>query len=296
MTLALAPLERDVRLADSPAHVYLATLAPSGRRAQAVALWSVARILAPRLPLLRFPWAALRYQHVAVVREALVERGYAPATVNRWLAALRGVLRQAWLLGLVSIEDYHRAKEVPKVPGSRLPRGRCLDVAEVRALLDVAGPRDRAAFSLLYGAGLRVAEAVGLDVSHLDLPHRLVRVLGKGNKEREVPLAPFVLAALERWLAERGGWNGPLFPAPDGWGRLHPNSLGSALERRLAQASAGRATPHDLRRTFATLLLDRGEDLDLVRLLMGHADPRTTAGYDRRPLDRKWRAVDGLAP
>lgn len=290
--LAPAPLRA---ASENPAAVYLATQAPSGRRAQAAALRSIAEVLSPGTPVDRVAWHLLRYAHVAAVREWAVGEGYAPATINRWLAALRGVLRHSWLLGLVSADDYERAKQVPPAAGTRIGSGRALTRAEMLSLLDVSGPRDAAAFALLYGCGLRVAEACALEVGAIDLGHRTLRVIGKGNREREVPLPGFVVTILERWYRERGAWNGPVLTSRDG-DSVHPNTIGSALDRRLRQAGLEAASPHDLRRTFVTLMLADGVDLSTVQALAGHADPRTTSRYDRRGTEDRRQAVERLQP
>lgn len=276
-----------------PAACYLASLAPSGRRSQRIALAQVASLLGgSRLSAevlgTSLGWDVLRYQHLAYVRAQAIDLGYAPATVNRWLAAMRGVVRQAWLLGYTSAEQYERARQVPPAHGARLPKGRCLSREEVKALLVNVSPGDACAYGLMYGAGLRVAEVCGLDVEDASPERGEVRVVGKGNKERVVPLPPVTRRFLEAFMVERGSEPGPLFR------RLHPNTLASRLGAVSERLGMTRATPHDLRRTFATLLLDAGEDLALVQGLMGHADPRTTARYDRRPEGRKRQAVGRL--
>src|SRR5690606_1110997 len=105
------------------------------------------------------PWHRLRYEHLAALRQRLAER-YAPASANRMLSSLRGVLRESWHLGLLSAEDYHRAVRVKAVRGTRLPAGRALSPAEIRTLFQScaedprpAGIRDAALLAILYGAG-----------------------------------------------------------------------------------------------------------------------------------------------
>lgn len=293
MSPVLVPRPR-VQDTDPPAGVYLSTLGPTSRRTQAVALTIVGRWLCPGAGGPAFvPWEQLGYQHVALVRERMVEEGYAPATINRWLAALRGVARQAWLLGLMPLESYERIRQVPGARGTRLPPGRAPDAGEIRRVMDAAGPRDRAGIALLYGAGLRVAEACSLEIGRVHLGRRVLRVVGKGDKEREVPLAPFVVRALEAWYAVRGGANGPVLTTAAGE-PMHPNSLASALERAARRAGVEDVTPHDLRRAFVSHLLGQGSDLATVQALAGHSDPRTTARYDRRGEDARRKAVDGL--
>lgn len=295
VTLAALAPRANPRASNPPAGIYLATLAESGRRAQVAALRTIAEWLCPGADVALVPWEDLRYQHVALVRERLVAAHYAPATANRWLAALRGVARQAWLLGLMPGDAYERIRQVPPVRGRREPAGRALSIDEVRALLAAASPRDRAAVALMYGAGLRVAEAAGLWIERVDLGRRVLRVLGKGNAEREVPLARWVVEALEALYRVRGCASGPVLQGPDGRA-LHPNSVASALERAAARAGVRDVSPHDLRRTFVTALLAAGHDVALVQALAGHADPRTTARYDRRTLDARRPAVEGLEP
>jgi len=117
------------------------------------------------------PWPAIRYQHTAAIRAALMER-YKPSTANKMLAALRGVLKESWRLGYMTAEDYHRATDVHTIKAQTLPRGRALASGEIAALMGVcgrdaspAGIRDAAPIAILYGAGLRRSESVGLDLS-----------------------------------------------------------------------------------------------------------------------------------
>ena len=119
-----------------PVAVYLARLAPGSRRSQRAALVTIAEILTEdRVGIDELPWHCLGYQHTGALRAALAER-YSPATANRHLAALRGVLKEAWRLGLMSAEDLQRAIDLPAVRGERLPRGRALSRGELRSLFD----------------------------------------------------------------------------------------------------------------------------------------------------------------
>ena len=140
------------------------------------------------------PWHQLRYQHTPAIRQRLVEtvsertgKPLSPATVNRALAALRGVLREEWRLGFMSAEDLARATDLAPVRGSRPLRGRALEAHEVAALFaacirdtNPAGPRDAVVLALGIGAGLRRAEIAGLDLADVDLDREIVKVLGKG--------------------------------------------------------------------------------------------------------------------
>lgn len=149
-----------------PVHVYIARLGSGSRRTMREALNIIAAILtAGRCDAEDLAWSALRYQHTAAIRAALIEK-YKPSTANKTLAALRGVLKEAWRLGYMTAEDFHRATDVPTIKAQTLPRGRALSAGEIAALISScnrdgspAGARDAALVALLYGAGLRRSEA-----------------------------------------------------------------------------------------------------------------------------------------
>src|SRR3990170_2257495 len=163
------PLERN------PAAVYLASLRKTGRRTQRQALDVIAEILAgENSNAFRCNWGAVRYQHTAAIRTKLAET-YSTATANKMLSALRRVLKEAWKLGYIRAEDYHRAVSVDNVSGDTLPAGRELSGGEILALMtgcmdvpDPAGIRDAALIALLYSCGLRRTEIVSLEFSDYD--------------------------------------------------------------------------------------------------------------------------------
>lgn len=287
--LAASPLE------SHPAAVYLARLAPSGRRAQRAALTTIARLLTDgRADVASLPWQQLRYAHTQAVRQALAER-YAPATANRTLSALRGVLKECWRLGLMSAEDAARAADLEPVRGTSLPPGRALTAGELAALFAScsagrpADVRDAAVLGVLYVGGLRRAEAVALDVADYQPQDGELRVRrGKGGKARTVYITGGAATALEGWIDLRGDEDGPLFWPLDKAGRLRPARLSGQAIRELLLRRARRAgvvdfTPHDLRRSCVSHLLDAGADIATVQRLAGHSSPTTTARYDRRP-------------
>jgi integrase len=278
----------------SPAAIYLASLAPGSRPAIRSALAQIAGLLTPPRDPQTLPWHELRYRHTAAIRAALAAR-YAPATANRALSALRGVLRACRRLGLLSADDERAAGDVAPVRGSRLPAGRALALAELAALLRAcaadagpAGRRDAALLAVGYGAGLRRAELVGLDLADYDRAEGALTIRrGKGNKERRVYLPPDAGRLLDVWLRRRRGWAGPIFVALARGPtvlrrRLAPATVARILQARAAQAGVAACTPHDLRRSCISDLLDAGEDLATVQRLAGHASPETTARYDRR--------------
>jgi integrase/recombinase XerD len=216
---------------------------------------------------------------------ALRARGLAPATVRRRLAAARSFLRHRLRLG-------ERTLGVRDVPLPRLPRSvpRALTAEEAIALVEAPdasplGLRDRAALELLYGAGLRVSEAVGLRPLDLDRESGVVRCLGKGDRERIVPCGRQAIAAVDRYLA-RGR---PLLGRRQDRDALIVNARGGRLSRqglfdlvrRHAAASGLPAWvgPHALRHAFATHLVEGGCDLKTVQELLGHRRIATTEIY-----------------
>jgi len=229
-------------LSRHPAAVYLARLGLSSRRVMRGALDAIAGLLTDgRCDTFTLDWAALRYPHTTAVRSRLADGRYAPATANRHLAALRGVLKECWRLGYVTADDFRRAADLEAIRGSRLPRGRALKGGEVRALFDsclqparpaqaTIAVRDAALLAILYGSGLRRAEVVALDLEHVDREHGTITVRGKGNKERLGYITGGGLSALHDWLTIRGDADGPLFWPVHRSGRLGP------ARRLMAQA------------------------------------------------------------
>jgi site-specific recombinase XerD len=268
------------------------------------ALETLAELAGGHRGALVFPWDQLRPERTSALRAALAER-FAPSTANRHLAALRGVLREAWRCGLISAEERDRASDLPPVRGERLPRGRALEAAELRQLFEACadgsalGARDAAAFALLFGAGLRRAEAVGLDLADVDVDTGALRVLGKGAKERVAYLPAGGRAALAGWLRHRGDADGPLLQPVNRGGKIIPRrmtaqSLRPICQRRGRRAGISDFSPHDLRRSFVGAALDAGADLSAVQKLAGHASVQTTARYDRRPERAKRRSAELL--
>jgi integrase/recombinase XerD len=215
------------------------------------------------------------------------ERPYRATSVARTLSSVRSFHRSLLRDG-VTDRDPATGVAQPKLPRS-LPHP--LSVAEVERLLDAsdtstaAGRRDVAILELLYGSGLRVSELTGLDVDDVDLEEGSVRVLGKGGKEREVPLGRYGREAVERYLITAR----PAFVTGRGRGALFLNQRGGRLSRqscdRMVRAAARAAgidrhvSLHTLRHSFATHLLEGGADVRVVQELLGHASVATTQIY-----------------
>lgn len=290
-----------------PAAVYLARLAPGSRRTLRGALDTLAALLTGnQADAMTCPWHLLRYPHTQALRAALTER-YAPSTANKHLAALRGVLQEAWRLGLVDGESYHRAVDLAGVRGSTIPAGRALAAAEVRALFEACadgtpgGARDAALLALLYGGMLRRSEVVALDLADYNPEAAALAVRhGKGRQERLAYLPAGGRAAVDAWLRVRGDEPGPLLVPVRKGGRVLLRRLSSqavlyACQKRQRQApGVVPFSPHDLRRTSIGDLLDAGADLSAVQRLAGHAQVTTTTRYDRRPEGVKRKAAELL--
>ncbi len=299
--IALTSSERN------PARVLVMSMGSGGSRTVVEsALNIIARMAtAGRCNAETMPWGALRFQHTAAIRAALAER-YSHATANRMLSALRGVLKAAWELGLMPDADYHRAISIKAVKGETLPAGRAATSGELRALFGVldqttpGGMRDAALLAVAYGAGLRRAEIVELDLSDYDVESGALKVRhGKGNKARMVYATNGAKTALDNWIELRGDTPGPLFVPVQRNGkrvmrRMVTHAVFKLLKRRAQQAGIEPLSPHDLRRTFISDLLDAGADIVTVQKLAGHSSVETTARYDRRGEAVKLKASQML--
>ena len=246
----------------------------------------------------RSPEVALDYLAARTRRGRPHDPGLAPTSLRRRAAALKGFYRFCFGEGVIG-SDVAAHLDLPRQP-RLLPE--TLTVEEVTRLLDAAGGddpdepdherrvEDRTLLELLYAAGLRIGEATGLDREDLSFDGAFVRVIGKGDRERLVPLGEVALDWLRRWTGgprerllalghvapARGG---PLFLGPRG-GRLARQQAWASVKRAAARAGLGsRVSPHTLRHSFATHLLEGGADLRIVQELLGHASISTTQLY-----------------
>ena len=232
---------------------------------------------------------AVQYLAARTRRGQSGERTLAPTSLRRRAAALKGFYRFAYGEGLIEV-DVANHLDLPR-QSRRLPD--TLGVDEVDRLLEAAsagGPRDRALLELLYAAGLRVSEAIGLDREDLSLDGAFVRVIGKGDKERLVPIGEVSVDHLTVWLeGPRPGLmalhhvdplrGGPVFLGDRGR-RLARQQAWTAVTAAAERAGlVGRVSPHTLRHSFATHLLEGGADLRVVQELLGHASISTTQLY-----------------
>lgn len=219
---------------------------------------------------------------------ALHERQYAKTTIARRLASMRSFFRfgqrEGWTEANPAkpLRNPRKSRSLPHFLSSE-ELGRLLSVPPADKPM---GLRDRAILEVLYSAGLRVSESVGLNDGDTDLMQGIVRVRGKGKRERLAPLGSFAVKALKQWLRvrrlssrEATGMDAPVFVNKSGR-RLTTRSVGRLLEKHIAVAGLDRrTTPHTLRHSFATHLLDRGADIRSVQELLGHKSLVTTQIY-----------------
>jgi integrase/recombinase XerD len=242
------------------------------------------------------PGPALEYLAGRTRRGRPGERVLRPSSLRRRVASIRGFYRFAFGEGSIGV-DVAQQLDLPR-PSRLLPE--TLALAETEQLLEAVDPgdppdprrlRDRALLELLYASGLRISEALGLDAEDLSADGGYVRVIGKGDKERVVPVGDVALDWLARyragpravWLdaAPTGGWarGGPVFVTPRGRRLARQQAWAMVTAAAESAGLGGRVTPHTLRHSFATHLLEGGADLRIVQELLGHASISTTQIY-----------------
>lgn len=231
---------------------------------------------------------------------ALLHRDHTKSSVGRKLAAVRAFYKHLLRTGRLvknPAELVSTPKKEKKVPYH-------LSIDEVTALVetprepDILSLRDRAILETLYSCGVRVSELTGLNVGGIDLDDGTVRVLGKGSKERIVPVGSVARAALSRYLDARNHppLDAPLFINARG-GRLTSRSVRRVVDKHILRIAAMRKiSPHTLRHTFATHLLEGGADLRAIQELLGHASLSTTQKYTHVGIDRLMEVYDKAHP
>lgn len=256
-----------------------------------------------------FWWDDLKPKHFELIKEIL-RKDKRPTTINTYLAAMRGVATKSFQNERMDAKTYGLIKLVKRVKGNTLTSQQdAISIDIVHKVIDKAlhkdkglALRDAVLFSLLFGCGLRRHELSTLELSCWDKHAKEIVVTGKGDKVRRVPVPNRVSDVLQTWQDEIRGYDvGPLlcrFEKNDK--ALLTKSLSPSGIRYVVttwcsefEKEVGRkVSPHDFRRAYATYLLDEGADINIVSKLMGHADIKTTAIYDRRDEQAKKEAVD----
>ncbi len=295
-------------MADNPVMAYLLSLGSQvSREKTASHLRQIVRLV-HRLPdgvpvdIFQFNWAEFDYVQTRGLIEVMRQESYSPESIKAFLSAVRGVLREAFILGQVPAEQLERVRSIRPPREIRIHKGRLISSDEYMKMLEACsnddstkGVRDYAIICVLLNCGLRRAELVGLNLEDCDLSDGIMLIRGKGNKERHAFLNERTIDAIAQWLEWRGHDQGPLFirlyrnggmPKDIRAGRMSDQAVYDILNYRRKQAGLEPLSPHDLRRTLASTLLDQGFPIEDVRDVLGHSSVKTTERYDLRNADR----------
>ena len=246
-------------------------------------------------------WTSVDSQHVRSFASAEFRRGQSPRTIQRRLSALRSFFN---FLIRESVLRMNPAIQV-QAPKARKRLPETIDADQMARLLtfrtdDDLSVRDKAIMELFYSSGLRLSELVNLDLGDVDLRDRTVRVIGKGNKARVVPVGRFAVEAIGTWLKERGGLADAAEPAlfvSKRGGRLLQRAVQLRIERWAKMQGLGvHLHPHMFRHSFATHLLESSQDLRAVQELLGHANISTTQVYTHLDFQHLAKIYDQAHP
>ncbi len=294
VTTQLIPLNLNAR----PAAAYLASLQGAGRAGMQSELTKLARLMGAD-NWRAVNWASLNAANVAAM---LAKVEGAPATRNHARACIRGVARAAWRLSLITSDELTRINDIPSAKGDREIAGRDIEAWEIAAIMRTcndgtpAGARDAALIALAVKTAARRNELGSISMSDLSTTTEgyEIRVIGKGNKARNLFVDNGASKALSVWLQVRGDEAGALFVSVNKSGiirsydRLSVVALDKLLKRRIVGLKP--LSWHDFRRTFVGELLGMGEDISTIAQLVGHSSVATTARYDRRPVEARRKA------
>ncbi|PCH58858.1 MAG: hypothetical protein COC14_00045 [Burkholderiaceae bacterium] len=316
---SLPELVGDVSVLANPVDTYLAGKSNETRR-KVISHMNKVAVLYDYPDYQQTPWGSIRYEHVQTLIGVLQQQRYAHTSINAVLSAIRGTVRAAMGMTLMTADDYQRIMLVKMVSGVRLPTGRMMSQDEIKALVDaclndylkaknkndVSAPkqspaayRDLAILGLMYIGGLRRSEVADLNTEDIDLELKEARVIGKGNKERMLFLDDGTVTAVKQWLDLRGDYDGALFyrvlkSGKIQAGRLSDQAIYNVVKKRQIEAGISEISPHDFRKTFISTILEETGDLRMAQALAGHSDPKTTANYDRREIKEMRKAAGSL--
>lgn len=247
-----------------------------------------------------YDWSLLDNETVEYIKNELIENDYAPATIRKYLAALRGVAKYAWTKGDINHEAYLHITQIKAPRGSRVRAGRALEIEEINSFYDfintntLSGKRNLSMFVLLVECGMRRSDLNILNCGSINWRDHSLKYIAKGNKERITFLSKKAAEVLLDYFNHH-----PFHQLPDAPlfipirrydnpinRRLNVRSVNKILDKCRIKAGIHSFSPHDLRRTFATHLFDQGIDVKLVQDAMGHSQIATTIQYDRRQEKR----------
>jgi site-specific recombinase XerD len=303
-----------ITLSKSPVVAYLASLdSEQSRRTMRAALKNIIALMGTALRdgyELEYPFWQLEPNHTAMLRQRLIE-AYAPATANRHLSALRGVLKECWRLGLMDVEVYQRCADLKNIKNETLPAGRNLPAEELLLLLKncendgVQGIRDLAVIAILSTTGVRREELAKAEIGAFNPSDGSLRIQGKRKKERIVYIVNRTRGYLDAWLGMRQSWveehgeAAPLLMSVRKGGhitgkKLTATAIYNIITARAKDVGLENLTPHDFRRTFVGNLLDKGVDMSTASKLTGHSSLDMVKRYDRRSERTKREAISKL--
>ena len=285
---------------NDPASIYLSTLAPTGRRSAKCQLSKCLALLAYKGKFDQFGWHTLTYQDITRIRFLLIAQAYSINTINLTLSVLRGVVQSSFNMGLINADQLLRVQSIKRVTGYSLPAGRSLGRKDLNRVLktcsqdrSLGGYRDTALLALMAVTGIRRAEVTHLKVADFNSRNGELRIaVGKGRKARITHIPVSARSYLKAWLKKKPKNISALFCPIQKNDLCKAKSLTSQsiyliVKQRTEEVGIEGVTPHSLRRTYITLLLEQGVDLNTVRGLIGHSNIMTTARYDRRGVDCK---------
>lgn len=306
MTARTAWIDAERDLAHSPAAIYLGSLGTGSRRTMTQALASIAASVAGEgADPLKFRWERLDRTRTVQIRTDL-KQAYSAATANKMLSALRGVLRTARSMGLMTEAHFQAAASLEQiVDESHEQATGTIPAKWIKAMFaacakdaTAAGRRDAALLAVFFASGLRRSEACALDVGDVDLRSRKLSIRGERPEyHRLLGLSKPVCRALKDWLAVRSSESGPLLLPVDRGGlirfrRLTDQAVYDIFGRITARAGCSQFTLRDLRRTYLVSLVRSGKSLNEVQYLIGHASWFTTATYRELAADNTASGYD----
>ena len=239
-------------------------------------------------------WSQLSYEKVLMLISDMKEEGKSPSTMNLYLACIKGVAKASWMSKVIDVETYQWIKEVKRIKGTTIPKGRSLVVGELRKVINhctdkatVGGTRDAAIFATLYSAGLRRAELINLQLSDINFITNEIKINGKGGKQRTTVVSEDSLDLIKSYLKVRGDKEGVLFSRCWKSGKIGDTMLSTQAIYAMvcnttSELGLPKMSPHCYRKSFCTDLLENGTDIFTVSKLMGHSSIETTKVYDKR--------------
>lgn len=299
----------------SPYHLYLMSQTHRSREATAYTLNTLARIFFGSGVQSEFaPWHKITSLMVMGFCEQLQTNKIhrSAKTAHRYLSVLKGMMRQVYLSGQISLDDYNRITEIKGRFGSSESKGRSLDERESQIFLEfleqdnsIYGVRDVAIVAMYLACGIRRAELVKLKLSDIKLEERTFKIHAKGGKIRIIHMPPGVDVLINRWVHQvRGNEPGALFCPihksneqlqKDKHGQIkHFNvrSINALIARRIGKTELKHASPHDFRRSFADRRISSGNTIEVLKELLGHASIATTAIYLTRKNKKEKESAD----